>query len=632
MAVCLVVLNAWLLLPPNAFGQTIPGFVNNVGTALNPIYQVDPGVYVVTGTITVPDHGTLRILPGATLRFQPLTGVIVNGGGVLNAVGQDVAPPGDPASGLVVFTSDSDTKAAGQWGRIWLQGGSTATLDRCVVEYGGQNNTGEQMIRVDSGAALTMLDSRVQYAARAGLAVFGNLPGQAADVNIERTVFRFLQNAPVLAGEAAVQVGESTGVHYPLKFTLKDSSILDSGPTGGVWYPGLQITCSAPSDTTTPPIPAQNPALVVIEHNTFGNNSTGIVFHAFFQGAAATVGHNTFLAHSGEAIRGSWNSILRSTFGVPEPDDISGVGAGFHGIVVAAASLSPPSDLTLGLDGDAGYRVDLDMSLVESGKILHIAKGVRIAVEPGHWLSVQGTLDVKGESGAEVVLTRATVSPGTGDYWGKLSFGSGSTGRLSHLVAEYGGNVDGACVEVNRGADLELHGCTVRYSSNDGLAVRGGNGSGILRLVADGDGYFTQNAKAGVRVGGAVAPSDAQLSGQTFEANVAGVDLIDPTSSVQLSGNKFKNHGVAAIRGPVNPIAHSLFGHPTADDFSLMTSGHPGILITGGNATSAGGLLAQDGAAPNRISADISVNAGVTLAIAPGCTLHSVVITKSFPV
>ncbi|MBQ6616351.1 MAG: carboxypeptidase regulatory-like domain-containing protein [Thermoguttaceae bacterium] len=99
-------------------------------------------VYRVTGDVTVANGATLTIQPGAIVKFNSGTSLIVQSGGTLNAQGT-VAQP-------IVFTSIKDDEyggdtneddgfyspAAGDWTRIACTGG-TIVMDHCKVMYGG---------------------------------------------------------------------------------------------------------------------------------------------------------------------------------------------------------------------------------------------------------------------------------------------------------------------------------------------------------------------------------------------------------------------------------------------------------------------------------------------------------------
>ena len=118
-------------------------------------------VYHVSGNITIPNGVTLTISPGAIVKLGARVSMIVSSGGTLNAVGTRLAP--------IVFTSvrddsvggdtDKDGGAnqpqAGDWGELRNNGG-TLRLEHVTATYGGygaNNNTGEGIVRNQSGTA-----------------------------------------------------------------------------------------------------------------------------------------------------------------------------------------------------------------------------------------------------------------------------------------------------------------------------------------------------------------------------------------------------------------------------------------------------------------------------------------------
>jgi hypothetical protein len=92
-------------------------------TAAQSPFHVDCSVTVDTG-------GVLAIEPGVRLDFG--TGRRVDVKGTLTLSG---AAPGD-----IVFSSDKESKAAGDWDGVSLRAGATATLNGFTFEYGGKSS------------------------------------------------------------------------------------------------------------------------------------------------------------------------------------------------------------------------------------------------------------------------------------------------------------------------------------------------------------------------------------------------------------------------------------------------------------------------------------------------------------
>ncbi|OQX09168.1 MAG: hypothetical protein BWK80_47170, partial [Desulfobacteraceae bacterium IS3] len=96
----------------------------------------DESKYIVIEDVTFSDSAHLTIEPGAEIRFESNTGILVGYGynGSLSAVGTETSP--------IVFTSNLTSPVPGSWKGIYFY---TNTLDAksileyCIVEYAGRN-------------------------------------------------------------------------------------------------------------------------------------------------------------------------------------------------------------------------------------------------------------------------------------------------------------------------------------------------------------------------------------------------------------------------------------------------------------------------------------------------------------
>ncbi|MGH7595926.1 MAG: PKD domain-containing protein, partial [bacterium] len=87
--------------------------------------------YLVVGSVTVPSGDSLRIEPGVVVNVEQANFAITVRG-TLNAIGT--------AADSILITSNKPTKAGGQWDGIEFLGGR-GTLDYCVIEAAGSNNS-----------------------------------------------------------------------------------------------------------------------------------------------------------------------------------------------------------------------------------------------------------------------------------------------------------------------------------------------------------------------------------------------------------------------------------------------------------------------------------------------------------
>ena len=144
--------------------QTLPETISSNLTLFSGV------VYVATGNVVVNSGMTLTVQPGAIIKFAAGSGLIIDSGATLSAIGT-VAQP-------IVFTSLNDDAnggdtngkgnatqpAPGDWNQILNEG--TATFDYAQVLYGsGVNNTGLNSGAVrNQGGTLTFTNGLISQA------------------------------------------------------------------------------------------------------------------------------------------------------------------------------------------------------------------------------------------------------------------------------------------------------------------------------------------------------------------------------------------------------------------------------------------------------------------------------------
>ncbi len=120
--------------------------------------------YIIDDDLLVQAGDSLEIAPGCTLRFNG--DYLLNAQGSLLAIGSEFEP--------IVFTSNSETPAPGDWKGIQFNnsfGMSTCRCSDCVIEYAG-SSTG--CVRLSTSHEVTFANCLVRYSETAGIYVGPN--------------------------------------------------------------------------------------------------------------------------------------------------------------------------------------------------------------------------------------------------------------------------------------------------------------------------------------------------------------------------------------------------------------------------------------------------------------------------
>ena len=137
--------------------------------------------YYIAGDVTVDDNAVLTVDPNVVVKFAQSKGLSVKG--TLTAKG---TPTGSESTGTIYFTDYKDdaagddtngdgvaTKPApGWWVGINLRDSGTATLDNCVVRYGGYYY--DSNIYKTGIGALSLTNSEISNSMGSGLSIHDN--------------------------------------------------------------------------------------------------------------------------------------------------------------------------------------------------------------------------------------------------------------------------------------------------------------------------------------------------------------------------------------------------------------------------------------------------------------------------
>jgi hypothetical protein len=116
--------------------------------------------------------------------------------------------------------------------------------------------------------------------------------------------------------------------------------------------------------------------------------------------------------------------------------------------------------------------------LISGEGTLALAPGIRVRLEYGREIIVQGALTAVGNADHPIRITGWENAPG---YWGGLKFHGSAVkpafGRFTYVTVEYGGYGGSAMVEL-QDADVIFKYCTLRHSSGDAVLILPGTAAG----------------------------------------------------------------------------------------------------------------------------------------------------------
>ncbi|MCK4873392.1 MAG: carboxypeptidase regulatory-like domain-containing protein [Phycisphaerales bacterium] len=168
-------------------------------------------LHYITANLVIPGGETLTIMPGAVVKFAPLTGLTVQAGATLSAVGTTAQP--------IIFTSDRDDAVAGDsnvdgdeaapqagdWRWIYIAG--DAVFDHAQILYGGGTGGGWSqtgVIRTTGSASVIFANSVIKDAFFDGILAWGG------PVTITNSVFTRIDRAICAHPGSVVDVINST--------------------------------------------------------------------------------------------------------------------------------------------------------------------------------------------------------------------------------------------------------------------------------------------------------------------------------------------------------------------------------------------------------------------------------------
>jgi parallel beta-helix repeat protein len=447
-------------------------------------YTVVSGIVAVSGTFTVPAR--LTVDPGVTVRFGSATRLTI----ATSATQGELIAAGTPAD-PIVFTTDANTPAAGQWQGILFDNGTTfdTVLEHAVVEYAGQSSTaGIHLVR----AGPPIRNVTVRFSSNYG--VFSQ------------------ESSPVLDTVTVMNTG-NVGILFQGLSAERTPIVTDcvvAAPTGyGISSQGT-VTATLMGNTVDNGIFFDSASgRPVVQGNVLNN------YNAF----PLRIGADSVAALTGNTFNGTGpNSRIEVTGEVLAED-------------AAWADLGMPYQVVSGFITVARTAAQAATLTLAPGITMKFASGTRLQVASG---SSQGALVAVGTPAQPIVFTTSNAAPAPGQ-WRSVYFDSGTvdaTSVLQHCVVEYAGQTDNANVFVSNAAPT-IRDCVIRRSSLHGIGYSSGGGSARFNQIVDNAGY-------GVNLASSSAPA---LQHNTFTGNVSGA--VNQTTALAVDG-RFNWYGDAS--------------------------------------------------------------------------------------
>jgi len=141
--------------------------------------------YNVNSNVAIRNAATLTINPGVRLQFALDVNVVVEGDGILSAVGTSASP--------IVFTGSIPTQ--GYWDGIDIRSVATSQIDYAIVEYGGSISSFNQAnVGVSFSGRLSLSNSILRHSATHGVSISNGVNGLA---NFSNNIVTLNEDTPV---------------------------------------------------------------------------------------------------------------------------------------------------------------------------------------------------------------------------------------------------------------------------------------------------------------------------------------------------------------------------------------------------------------------------------------------------
>ena len=402
------------------------------------------GTYDVLGLVTVPSGKTLIIPAGTTLRFHTVNNLTVDGTLLVQGT----------SSNKVTLTSARATPARGDWGTIWVKGGTGSIIENANIEYATYGifieNTSAQIknnyIRYFSSDGI-----HVKTASASASIIEGNV---IDNLNNTLDCLTVSNSSPTIIGNTLTNCNIGLSV-------VNNSSPLVNGNNiiSGNKY-GIKFTTAT---LTTLPVINGNQILANTTDNVdvrgypTGGNKLKLNAKGNWWG---TTNFTSIMGSIYDLNNDSDSTVLPTVdFSNPldGPNGTAIAGTFFNGLI--------NTDTTF-ISGET-YLI-IGSTFVSANKTLTIPAGTTLKFYGESHLVVDGTLNIQGTTNDPVLLTSGRAVKNRGD-WKGIWIRNGSVGStIQNAIIEY--NESGILLDT---AAALISGNTIRQFENDGIYLQG---------------------------------------------------------------------------------------------------------------------------------------------------------------